>query len=239
MRQRLIDQQFLRRKLVDLVLQLIGVGTVFGFTYVFFTLLGQRKDTLLVTKTEGAQWSRLVSGKFGSALTIANIFSTVTSLATVYLFFIGSSKLFGLWTLVCCLSIVVGGVVTNYFTSRIRSLDRPRAILNSPTQSGAVVASLFWAPDNEAKRVSTLVKYLSLFAISSIVWLEFALFGDITVRIIGGTAYQAALFVGLAAFSVVWFTMRFGLRGFVMADLLHSGIVIAGVSVPNWHRLSL
>ncbi len=216
---------------MDLVLQLIGVGTVFGLTYVFFTLLGQRKDTLLVTKTEGAQWSRLVSGKFGSALTIANIFSTVTSLATVYLFFIGSSKLFGLWTLVCCLSIVVGGVVTNYFTSRIRSLDRPRAILNSPTQSGAVVASLFWAPDNEAKRVSTLVKYLSLFAISSIVWLEFALFGDITVRIIGGTAYQAALFVGLAAFSVVWFTMRFGLRGFVMADLLHSGIVIAGILV--------
>jgi hypothetical protein len=214
---------------LDIVYQFIGIGTVFGLTYIFFTLLGQRGESLLVTREEGSQWNKLVSGKFGGTLTVANIFATVTSLATVYLFFIGSSKLFGLWTLVCCFSIVLGATVTNYFTSRIRKLDRTKAILASPTQSGAVVASLFWQNTEQAKLICSLVRYLSLFAIGSIVWLEFALFGDITSKVLGQTTAHATTIVGTATFAVVWFTLRYGLRGFVMADLLHSGIVVGGV----------
>ncbi len=216
---------------MDSIYQLIGVGTVFGLTYVFFTLLGQRRETLLLTRDESKDWSRLVAGRFGGALTVANIFATVTSLATVYLFFIGSSKLFGLWTLSCSVSIVIGGVTTNYFTKKIRKLARTKSILAHPTQSGAVVASLFWSQDLEARRVASVVKFLSLFAIASIVWLEFALFGDITARILGSSFTKAAVFVGVATIAVVWFTLRFGLRGFVMADLLHSAIVVAGIVV--------
>jgi hypothetical protein len=216
---------------LDIVYQFIGIGTVFGLTYVFFTLLGQRRENLLVTRDEGSQWSRFVSGKFGATLTIANIFATVTSLATVYLFFIGSSKLFGLWTLVCCASIVLGAAVTNYFTNRIRQLDRTKAILASPTQSGAVVASLFWRDTGQAKLICGLVRYLSLFAIGSIVWLEFALFGDITAKVLGQSTARATTIVGMATFAIVWFTLRYGLRGFVMADLLHSGIVVGGIVV--------
>lgn len=214
---------------MDFVYQALSVGLVFGLTYLFFTLIGRRSDQLLLTRDKGLEWRQFVTGKFGSVLTIANLFSTVTSLATVYLFFIGSSKLFGYWAFACCVSIVLGGVVTNYFTNRIRLLPRPKVVLASPSQSGAVVASLFWNEDAASKAVSVLVRRVSLLAIAGVIWLEFALFGDITARVMGGGTFYAAVVVWIACFFVVAFTLQFGLRGFVMADLLHSGIIVIGV----------
>lgn len=121
---------------MDFVYQALSIGLVIGLTYLFFALIGRRSDQILLTRDKGLSWRHFVTGNFGSVLTIANLFSTVTSLATVYLFFIGSSKLFGYWTLIACISIVLGGHVTNYFTKRIASLPRPKKVLALPSQSG-------------------------------------------------------------------------------------------------------
>lgn len=91
------------------------------------------------------------------------------------------------------------------------------------------MASLFWDTDANAKTVSALVRTVSLLSIAGVVWLEFALYGDITAHVMGGGVFYAAAVVWIACFIVVAFTLHFGLRGFVMADLLHSGIIVLGI----------
>ena len=55
----------------------------------------------------------------------------------------GAAGIFGWWILACCISLLVGGFVTNTITNKIISLPRPKEVISNESQSGAVVASLF------------------------------------------------------------------------------------------------
>jgi len=222
-----------------IILQVVSVAAVFALTYLFFTMIGQRRVGLLFRRTEVDQWQRGLGERLGHVLTVANIFATVTSLATVYAFFIGSSKLFGGWTFLCCITIVLGGIVSNFFSSRIRNRPRTRAILDSEDQSGAVVASLFWSEKTNNQSLSSAVKTISLINISAIIWLEFSIFGDITGRIVGANLLTSTFIVWSIAFGVFWFTLGFGLRGFVAADLLHSSLIVISVLMIAGGTLAL
>lgn len=208
-------------------------------TYLVFAAFGTPKEKLLYTKEEKEQWDRTLGNKLGRWFTLTNIFGTLTSLATVYIFFIGSSKLFGFWTFMCSVTIWWGGYVTNYFTKKICEQSSVRDRLESANQTGGVIAALFWGEKPAAKRTATLTKYVSLANILSIIWLDFAIFADISGSLIGHPSLIArTVLLSVSSFAVIYFTLRYGLRGFVFADcfqspllLVASLVLLAGVLV--------
>jgi hypothetical protein len=207
----------------------LAVLTVFGLTLAFFSLVGSRTPGLLFNKKSAQEWQRTLQGSVGTYLTATSIFGTLTSLATVYVFFIGSSKLFGWWLLACCFSLVLGGWVSNALTRRIIAIPRARQVLSNEYQDGAVLASLFWGETAQSKTVVHLIKAISLIGMAGTVWLEFAVFGDVSGHLLGFGPPGKSLLVGLTAAAVFMFTFRYGLRGFVVADLLHSALIAAAV----------
>ena len=102
--------------------------------------------------------------------------------------------------------------------------------MSDKSQTIAVVAKIFWRPNNQnAIKTSRIVKWVSLINICAVIWLEFALFSDIASRLFNITNLECKiLFIFITSFLVVYFTVKFGLRGFVFADFFQSPII--GVS---------
>jgi hypothetical protein len=98
-------------------LQVVTIISMLAATYLVFRAVGPRRSALLYTRAEKAEWDQQVSKPLGTWLALTNIAGTVTSLATVFLFFIGNSKVFGYWVLICSASIFAGA------TSQHASLD--------------------------------------------------------------------------------------------------------------------
>lgn len=94
-----------------------------------------------------------------------------------------------------------------------------------------MIASLFWTELPSDRAVSLLVKWISLASMIGIIWLEFALFADISGLILGAPGITRAAMMAVAVFAVVYFTLRYGLRGFVFADLLHAPLLILSSTV--------
>lgn len=210
---------------MEIIIQLLSLGTVFGLTFLFFNLVKRNGRGLLFNKKEGQIWQQTIKGRFGIYITATNILGTLTSLATAYLFFMGASGIFGWWILACCISLLTGGFVSNAITKKIIRLPRPKKVISNESQNGAVVASLFWSDNKRAKSVARLVKLISLASIAGVVWLEFFVFGDISGYLLGFDVGSRAILVGAIAASVFAFTFHYGLRGFVLADLLHSPLI--------------
>ncbi len=207
-------------------LQLLTIVTMTGITYLVFQAFGNPRETLLYTKEEKEQWDSVIAQPLGSWFTTTNVVGTLTLFATVYLFFIGSSKLFGWWVFLCSISIWGGAFVTNYFTRAVCSNEYIRRLLESPDQTGGVIASVFWRPARSARHTAGIIKWLSLVNIAFFVWLDFALFADISGRLLGVNhlAGKLALLV-FCCLTIFYFTFRYGLRGFVFADLFQSPVV--------------
>ncbi len=205
---------------MNIFLQVITIGGMLAMTYLVFSAFGKPKIKLLFTKEEKAEWDTMISQRIGSWFTGTNIIGTLTSLATVYIFFIGSSKLFGLWIFLCSLTIWIGAYITNYFTKHICKDEYVSSLLDSPDQTGGVIACLFWRPNDKGARTTALIiKWISLLNIASVIWLEFAVFTDISASLIGfPTMVAKVVLLSICCFSVVFFTLRYGLRGFVFAD---------------------
>ena len=215
---------------MTIVLQVITIAGMLALTYFVFTAFGKPKTHLLFTKEEKVEWDELINKNAGSWFTSTNIVGTLTSLATVYVFFIGSSKLFGAWIFLCSLTIWIGAYITNFFTKRICADHYVAARLHSPDQTGGIIACLFWRPDDKsAQRTSLIIKWISLLNIASIIWLDFALFADISSQLIGQSSMvvKVALLSG-TCLAVVFFTLHYGLRGFVFADFFQAPLVFIG-----------
>ncbi|MGZ4961443.1 MAG: hypothetical protein ACXWC8_02710, partial [Limisphaerales bacterium] len=209
------------------VLHLFTIAGVIGITFLLFSALGEQRTNLLYTKEEKEEWETTVGARLGLWFTRTNIFGTITSLATVYLFFLGSSKLFGGWIVLCSATIFVGAFVTNRFTERICNSEHVQKLLSAPDQIGGVIASVFWREDKQSRVTANLIKQISLFTIGAVIWLEFAVFADISGALlqIDSVLFRAGLLF-VCAFSIIFFTMRYGLRGFVFADLFHAPLII-------------
>jgi len=226
-------------------LQLLAMVTMFLVTFLIFQALGGRRETLLYSRADKEEWNRRIGTRLGSWFTLTSILGTLTSLATVYLFFIGNSRYFGAWILVCVAAIWGGAFVTNGFTRRICLAEHVRRILESNDQVGGVIASIFWRPTREGRATARIVKYLSLANILALIWLDFALFADISTSLLGLSSRVSPGLAGLgrpdlrmsmlllicSAFAVIFFTLRYGLRGVIFADLFQSPMILLGTSV--------
>jgi len=122
----------------------------------------------------------------------------------------------------------------------------------SSDQSRAVLLTLLDGT-NESIRSASVVRVVALTNILAILWLEFSAFADVSSKlIISESILWGAMFLYGCAFAVLYFTLRFGLRGFLFADLFHGPIMIIGivtlligvvvflvgdVALPHWRRL--
>ena len=205
------------------VVTILAVIAVMVATYLMFRVIGTRRRTLLLTAQEKAKWDSTVVPRIGGPLVIASLVGTLTSLATAYLFFIGTSKIFGFWILICPIAIFLGAFVTNRVTSRILGNDNLRSRITGSSQQSGVIARLFWSDDPTDIRISRLVKWISIASITGIIWLEFALFSDVFGALLKiESLFIRALICGIATLVVTDFTLRFGLRGFIFADAFHA-----------------
>lgn len=217
-----------------IAIQILAILGMFFLTYVAFLSFGIQKKNLLFTSEEKENWDSSINPGLAKWFTATNIVGTLTSLATAYLFFIGSSKLFGWVILMCSLTIWLCGYVTNYFTKRILKDDYLKILFKSKDQIGGVIATLFWRPDNKkARDTSFIVKWISILNIIGIIWLEFSIFTDIGSRLFSITElYYKVLIIFSCSFLVIFFTVRYGLRGFVFADAFQSPIIaISAISL--------
>ena len=82
---------------------LVAFSIVAIGTYLLFSALRVPSSSILFSRQDAASFQNKLKGAFGLLVVTANIFGTLTSLATVYVFFIGTSKVFGLlyWLLRC------------------------------------------------------------------------------------------------------------------------------------------
>jgi hypothetical protein len=160
----------------------------------------------------------------------------------------GNAKLFGYFILLCSVTLVSGAWITNAFSKRIMSSPRLQALLESPNQTGGVIAALFWGDDIASKQTANIVKWASILYLCAILWLEFTVFAAIGKTLLGlDSVYVAPILLFLCCFAVALFTFTYGLRGFVFADLFHvplvllSALAILGGSVvlfyENWSSL--
>jgi hypothetical protein len=220
------------------VLQALSVLGMVAATFYVYQAFGPRRASLLYTREEKEDWDRLVQGGISNWLTGANIFSTVTSLATVYIFFIGNTRSFGWWILVSVLTIWLGGFVTNYVTRRLLLQPRVVGLLQNLNQSGALLPAIFREMGASAN-AAIAAKAISIASIAAILWLEFSVFTDLSMGIAGITGrLSAGIILFVCAFAVILFVLRYGLRGYILADLFHSPIVVIGTFTYSWVQLS-
>jgi len=216
--------------IVLFILQLASVVSVFVATFFIFQSVGLRRDTLFYTRDEKKSFDATISGFFGSFATVTNIVATLTSLATVYVFFLGTSKVFGYWVFICAFSIGLSYLVTNPVTTSLLS-RRPRIkkLYSKADQISAVIASLVWSDSSTGNLSSRLVQYISLASIASIIWLEFSIFSDVSgiVLKIDELSIRAGMLFVLSL-SVFFFTFKYGLRGFVLAELFQAPLLLIG-----------
>lgn len=210
--------------------QIIAIIGMFFLSYVGLRAFGKPTTKLLFSPEEKREWNALLQSNFGNWLTGTNIVGTLTSFATVLVFFLGNAKVFGLWVLVCSLSIWGGGYVTNYFTKRISALPKVQELLRSENQTGGILASLCWSNSAHGRASSTWVKYISLSNIAAVIWLEFALFSDIGGDVFGiSQLWVKAAVIFFSSFAVIFFVLKYGIRGFAFADIYQTPII--GLSV--------
>ncbi|WP_046006412.1 hypothetical protein [Pseudoalteromonas rubra] len=211
---------------MDQIIQLLSIIGMFFLSYVGLRAFGKPTTKLLFDPEEKRQWNTLLKSNFGNWLTGTNIVGTLTSFATVLVFFLGNAKVFGIWVLICSVSIFLGGYVTNYFTGKISELKRVKCLLSSSSQTGGVLASLCWENTKDGKLSSILVKYISMTGIAAVIWLEFALFSDIGGQLFGfSEIWMKSIILAFSSFAVIFFVLRYGIRGFAFTDIFQTPII--------------
>jgi hypothetical protein len=211
------------------VLQSLTIVGMIGATFFVYQTFGPRQLSFTFTRGEKSEWDNLVKGRLGSWLTICSIFATITSFATVYVFFIGNARHFGWWIVFSVVTIWGGGFITNYFTRILVSRRHISKRLASGDQSRAVLLTLVLDGTNESILSASIVRVVALTNILAILWLEFSVFADVSSKlIISESILWGTIFLYGCAFAVLYFTLRFGLRGFLFADLFHGPIIVIG-----------
>jgi hypothetical protein len=217
---------------MDIWLLVFGFAAIAVATWLFLVALKVPSQSILFSRQYAQEFRETYKGRFGTIVMVANFFGTLTSLATVYIFFLGTSKIFGGYIFAAPLTIFLGYFVTNKITESIllKNHEYARSLKDSDTIS-AVIAKISWTSTYSGKSLSNIVKWVSLLSIAGVIWLEFSIFADLAGEISGLSDHSialgsSALFV--CAFVVIYIIFRYGLRGFVFADLLQGPIILIG-----------
>jgi hypothetical protein len=211
-------------------LQTVSILSVFLATFIVFQSVGVRRGTLFYTREQKKEFEGVLAGYFGSYATVANILGTLTSLATVYVFFLGTSKVFGYFIFVCAIVLWFSHRITNTVTKLIlENVPRVSELYKRSDQISAVIASLVWSNTAKGRLSAKIVKAISLSSISAILWLEFSIFADVSGTLLGlDDLVTRALIFFLCAFAILFFIFRYGLRGFVFADVFQAPLIVLG-----------
>ena len=202
------------------ILQILTISGMIGATFLVYQALGPRRQTFTYTREEKKAWDRFTSGALGDWLTSCNIFASITSLATVYVFFIGNTPKFGWWILFPIITIWAGAFVTNYITRQLIGKPNVAAKLAAGDQSVGVILTLFLDGAKSGLRAAAIVRSVTIINILAILWMEFSVFADLSSQMIwSGSVFGGAILIFLCSFAIIYFTVRCGLRGFVFADL--------------------
>jgi hypothetical protein len=205
--------------------QVVSILSMFAISYVGLLAFGPPRQGLRFSKAEKAAWDAFAQERLGRWLAGTNIIGTLTSFATVFLFFLGNAAVFGAVMLWCSITIWLGAFATRRLSRRIAAIPRIAESLESEDQTGGVVASLFWHTSQQ-RLPSRIAKAISVFNIAGVIWLEFALLGDFGGAALGIESLTTrAVLVAAAATAVIFFVLRFGIRGFVFADLFQVPII--------------
>src|SRR4029077_4220517 len=212
------------------LLQSLTIVGMIGATYFVYQTFGPRQLSFSFTKREKREWDQLVRGRLGSWLPVNSIFAPITSFATVYVFFIGNTQQFGWWIVFPVLTIWGGGFITNYFTRILVSRRHIAKRLSACGECRRGLLTLVLDETNESIRSAAIVRVVALTNILAILWLEFSAFADVSSKlIISESIWWGAIFLYGCALAVLYFTLRFGLRGFLFADLFHGAIIVIGI----------
>jgi hypothetical protein len=210
------------------MIELASIATVVVLTYLVLQILGPRPQRILLSAQERIQYTKTIAGRFGAFVYIANVVGGITSLATVYVFFIGTTQLFGYFIFVCILSMLAAGYVTAKMTDALLANPTFKGRLDVSTPTAAAVTSLFWVERNTS--VSKLIKLLTQTSLLAILWLEFATLTKLSVGLFGLHSVALQAFVMFAAVLFMFdFIVRNGLRGFLFADLLEFPLILIGI----------
>ena len=95
------------------ILQLLTVIGMMLATFIVYRAFGKRGNRLLFNPQEKKSWDELINREIGSWFTFTSILATLTSLATVYVFFIGNTRLFGYFILVTIIALIPSAYITN------------------------------------------------------------------------------------------------------------------------------
>lgn len=209
--------------------QALTICAVVVLTYVFLQMLGPRPASLFIPLQEREKWSALLDSRLGRLLYIANLTATLTSLATVFIFFIGSSALFGHFIYVSIASVILGAFITVRLTAALASSEQFKNRLQGQGVSTLAIASLFWADSDAGRRTSSIARLITLVSIGCILWLEFATFSALAGALFDlKSAHSQALLMFFSVLFIFDFTLRNGLRGFIFTDLLHAPLILIG-----------
>lgn len=227
------------------ILQILTISGMIGATFLVYQALGPRRRTFTYTREEKAAWDAFASGRFGDWLTSCNIFASITSLATVYVFFLGNTGKFGWWILFPIVTIWFGAFVTNYFTRKLIARPRVAAKLDVGEESAGVILTLFLDGAKSGRRAAAIVRTVTIINILAILWMEFSVFADLSSRMIwSGSVFGGAILIFLCSFAIIYFTVRYGLGGFVFADLfqcplmaIESVALLIGAAVALGNRI--
>ena len=212
-----------------MLVQLLTVAAVVALTYLFLQLLGPRPANIFIPLSERQKWTKLLSSSLGGWLYVSNLAATLTSLATVFIFFIGSSPIFGSYIYVSVATIIVGSVITTRLTERLANSEQFKRHLDRSEVSTVAIAALFWRETEAGKQASWIARIITLVSISCILWLEFATFSTLAGSIFGFDSTLNKSFVMFFAVLFIFdFTLRNGLRGFIFTDLLHAPMILLG-----------
>ena len=203
-------------------------------TYSLFSALRFPTNSLLFPRSLAASFRQRLKGGLGTLVVVTNIFGTLTSLATVYVFFIGTSKVFGAFVFAAPLFMALSFIATNWFTRRVLTKEPSyRKLLEESETASGVVARLVWQPGLDGRVTSWLVKHISLLNLAAVIWLEFSVAADLVqqVNTSANEPWLGPLALFICCFGVVFIIVRYGLRGFVFADLFQSPLVIIATIV--------
>jgi hypothetical protein len=125
------------------MIALAAIATVIVLTYMMLQLLGPRPQRILLSSEERARYTNTITGRFGAFVYIANVVGALSSLATVYVFFLGTTQLFGYFIYVCIISLVATGFITIRLTNTLLANSTFRSRLETASPTAAAVTSLF------------------------------------------------------------------------------------------------
>lgn len=159
---------------------------------------------------------------------------TLTSLASVYVFFLLQYPYFGGWMFFTLLAFPLGGLIGQVVSTHALKQFSSNNLTKDAISTG-LMASIVRVTSTQA--TASLVKAISIVNIFALVWLEIKILTTIILSVIFSIEYgpENAVYFGVVAAVLagllVQFVLRFGMQGVIATDALYWPFIILSVGL--------